>query len=156
VSHEVARLNDDRGEWLWRVAIAPVVEDGPFSALPGVHRELTLLEGDGLVLEIDGGVVECRRGEVVRFSGGAATRAVLNRGPVMDVNVMSRDGVERTMTVERGPCAIDAFDCAVALVDSVVEFDGRVVELAKRDALVGAETTMQLVQGELAVVRPRR
>jgi hypothetical protein len=69
---------------------------------------------------------------------------------------MSRDGVERTMTVERGPCAIDAFECAVALVDSVVEFDSRVVELAKRDALVGAETTMQMVQGELAVVRSRR
>ena len=155
VSYEVARENDESGEWKWRLAIAPIVEDGPFSVLTGVHRELTLLEGDGLVLTIDGNMVMCRRGEVVDFSGDAHTHAALTKGPVVDLNVMSRLGVERTMRIVAAPASIEDFDCLVALDDVVVEFEGRAESLAARDALVG-EGSVQLRRGSVAVVRPRR
>ncbi len=155
VSYEVARENDESGEWKWRLAIAPIVEDGPFSVLTGVHRELTLLEGEGLVLTIDGNMVMCRRGEVVDFSGDAHTHAALTKGPVVDLNVMSRAGSERTMQIVDAPASIEDIDCLVALDDVVVEFDGRAEMLAVRDALVG-DGLVQLRSGTVAVVRPRR
>jgi len=155
VSYEVARDNDESGEWRWRLAIAPITEDGPFSVLTGVHRELTLLEGEGLVLTIDGNMVTCRRGEVVDFSGDAHTHAALTKGAVVDLNVMSRAGSERTMQIIAVPRSIDGFDCVVALNDVVVEFDGHSESLTVRDALVGGGA-LQLRSGAIAVVRPRR
>jgi len=155
VSYEVARDNDESGEWRWRLAIAPITEDGPFSVLTGVHRELTLLEGEGLVLTIDGNMVTCRRGEVVDFSGDAHTHAALTKGAVVDLNVMSRAGSERTMQIIAVPRSIDGFDCVVALNDVVVEFDGHSESLTVRDALVGGGA-LQLRSGSVAVVRPRR
>ncbi len=58
-SYEVASDRNVDGVWTWRVAIAPVVADGPFSAMPGVDRELVVIEGNGMVLEVDGESVEC-------------------------------------------------------------------------------------------------
>lgn len=156
VSHEVVRLADENGEWLWRVAIAPIVEDGPFSPFPGVHRELTLIEGSGLVLTIDGEQVKCPDGGVVRFWGGATTRATLTNGPVVDLNVMSREGHEMAIMIARGPGVTGEFVCVVALEDSTVEFREDVVALAARDAIVGAGTGLRLLSGRFAVVRARR
>ena len=155
VSYEVMREADATGEWSWRVAIAPIVEDGPFSVLPGVHRELTLLEGEGLVLTIDGNMVQCRRGEVVDFSGDAHTHAALTSGPVVDLNVMSRAGHERSMKVVEGSAEIDHFDCLVALDQSTVVFEGTTIELSTRDALIGGGSAT-LRSGRVAVFAPRR
>lgn len=155
VSYEVARLNDESGEWLWRVAIAPIVEDGPFSVLNGVHRELTLVEGEGLVLTIDGNLVQCRRGQVVDFSGDAHTHAALTHGPVVDLNVMSRAGHERTLRVVTAPSTIERFDCLVALDHSSLDYDGSTTELAPKDALMG-DGSVVLRSGCLAVISPRR
>ena len=155
VSYEVARDNDESGEWTWRLAIAPIVEDGPFSVLTGVHRELTLLEGDGLILTIDGNMVACHRGEVVEFSGDAHTHAALTNGQVVDLNVMSHTGFERMLRIVTAPASIDEFDCLVALDDVVVEFEGCTESLSVRDALIG-DDPVQLRSGSVAVVRPRR
>jgi hypothetical protein len=155
VSYEVARFNHESGEWLWRVAIAPIVEDGPFSVLNGVHRELTLLEGEGLVLTIDGNMVQCRKGQVADFSGDAHTHAALTHGPVVDLNVMSRDGHERTMTVVTGSTNVDNFDCLVALERSTVEYGGMTTDLSPKDALVGSGSVL-LRSGCLAVISTRR
>lgn len=155
VSYEVARENDESGEWTWRLAIAPIVDDGPFSVLTGVHRELTLIEGEGLVLTIDGNMVACRRGEVVDFSGDAHTHAALTSGPVVDLNVMARAGSERTMQIVAAPASITGFDCVVALDGVVVEVEGQTELLATRDALMGGGP-VQLRSGSVAVVRPRR
>ena len=67
-SYEVASDRNAVGEWTWRIAIAPVVEDGPFSVMPGVYRELVVIEDNGMVLEADGVSVECLPGQVIRFS----------------------------------------------------------------------------------------
>ena len=156
VSYEVARDNDAAGEWRWRLAIAPITEDGPFSPLPGVHRELTLIEGDGLVLTIDGNMVGCNPGEVVRFAGYAHTHAALTQGPVVDLNVMSREDAPMTMLVTRGPMTIDTFTALVALTVSTVTLDDATYTLQPRDALVGVDTSVRLTSGTAAVIRPMR
>ena len=51
-SYEVVSDRDTSDHWSWRVAIAPVVQDGTFSSLAGVDRELVVIEGNGMVLDI--------------------------------------------------------------------------------------------------------
>lgn len=78
----------------WRVSMAGVVEDGPFSAFPGIDRTLAVLEGEGLRLEVEGQASQTvlRGGEPAIFPGDVPTRATLLGGPVVDLNVMTRRG----------------------------------------------------------------
>ena len=79
----------------WRISLATITHDGPFSLFPGVDRTLALVEGPGLTLDID----DSRRfmlGEentVLEFPGEAAIIATLNGGPTIDFNVMTRRAV---------------------------------------------------------------
>ncbi|TFW35803.1 HutD/Ves family protein [Massilia horti] len=76
----------------WRVSLATIAEDGPFSLFPGVDRTLALVEGHGLSLTIDGNerVLQCDDEPVVDFAGESRVYAKLNRGPSLDFNVMTR------------------------------------------------------------------
>ncbi|MCG3056381.1 HutD family protein, partial [Escherichia coli] len=35
----------------WRISVADIADDGPFSAFPGVDRQIALLEGAGVHLQ---------------------------------------------------------------------------------------------------------
>jgi environmental stress-induced protein Ves len=76
----------------WRISLATIADDGPFSLFPGVDRTLALLEGHGVTLDIDGEnrVLQCDDEPVVSFPGEARVLAKLNRGPTTDFNVMTR------------------------------------------------------------------
>lgn len=81
------------GDFLWRISLADVATDGPFSAFEGYDRVITLVRGAGMVLTIDG--VEHRVDapfEPLGFSGGSRTDCVLIGGPIVDFNVMTRSG----------------------------------------------------------------
>ena len=45
----------------WRVSVADIAHDGPFSAFPGVDRTLVLLAGDGMRLATAGRPVQTVR-----------------------------------------------------------------------------------------------
>jgi environmental stress-induced protein Ves len=75
----------------WRVSIAEVDRDGPFSTFPGVDRILVLLAGGGLRLSGSGEPIELRAlGEPCAFDGGAPLQCTLFRGPVQNFNLMIR------------------------------------------------------------------
>lgn len=80
------------GDFAWRVSMARVEADGPFSSFPGVDRSLAILEGDGMRLEIDGcePVVLTVESPPFLFAADAATSAQLVDGPIVDLNVMTR------------------------------------------------------------------
>ena len=81
----------------WRVSMAGVASDGPFSVFPGIDRTLAVLSGDGLVLEIEG-IGERRltpESPPLAFPADAPTTAQLTGGPITDLNVMTRRGVFR-------------------------------------------------------------
>ena len=86
----------------WRVSIATVATDGPFSTFPDVDRTLTVLEGDGLRLAIgDARPVALHKGsDPLSFAADVPTDARLLGAPVTDLNVMTRRGVWRR-TVRR-------------------------------------------------------
>jgi uncharacterized protein len=90
VSPEGAGLDD----FDWRVSMARVEAGGPFSLFPGVDRTLSILEGDGIVLDIEGRqpVTLTSASAPYGFSADAATNAELIGGPITDLNVMTRRG----------------------------------------------------------------
>lgn len=76
----------------WRVSIAEIETDGAFSAFPGCDRQIALLDGIGMLLQIDDAEpVEMRdRLQFVAFAGEARTSTRLLSGPVRDFNVIWR------------------------------------------------------------------
>ena len=74
----------------WRVSIAQVGSDGPFSHLPDIDRSLWLLAGDGVRLDVDGReVVLAHALQRFDFAGETPIRCALRRGPCEDLNVMT-------------------------------------------------------------------
>lgn len=76
----------------WRVSMARVEADGPFSAFEGVDRTLTVLEGTGIALSVadDAPVELTPRSAPFAFPGDRPSAAVLRGGPIKDLNVMTR------------------------------------------------------------------
>ncbi|MFI8876890.1 HutD family protein [Streptomyces sp. NPDC055243] len=76
----------------WRVSIADVDAEGAFSPFPGIDRVITLVEGEGMVLTVDGTPQPVEPLSPFAFSGDAATDCRLEAGAVRDMNVMTRRG----------------------------------------------------------------
>ena len=55
-TREILRM-PDQTDWNWRLSIAEIERDGPFSVFPGVDRELVLIHGNGLRLRFSDGEV---------------------------------------------------------------------------------------------------
>lgn len=81
------------GDFDWRVSIAHIASDGPFSAFPGVDRVITLLSGGGVHLQSDDGQVIHRLDVPLvpfAFAGETPIHARLLAGDCHDFNVMTR------------------------------------------------------------------
>ncbi|MGW4894904.1 HutD/Ves family protein [Kitasatospora sp. NPDC004240] len=95
VTREVAGFPDGAGlaDFAWRVSLADVATAGPFSVFPGVDRVITLVDGPGMALSVDGAerVIDTPY-RPFAFAGDAATDCRLLGGPVVDFNVMTRRG----------------------------------------------------------------
>ena len=78
----------------WRVSMASVANDGPFSSFAGIDRTLSILDGEGMVLAVAGRepVTLKRASDPYAFPADAETSATLLKGPITDLNVMSRRG----------------------------------------------------------------
>lgn len=99
---EIARADDDNG-LLWRLSMAQVVEDGPFSLFPGIDRSLTVIDGPGFTLAGNGWR---RRADLlvpVGFAGDVPVAAQAVAGAAVDVNVMwRRDTLQARVRVGLG------------------------------------------------------
>lgn len=124
----------------WRISMAPVVSDGPFSVFPGIDRTLSILTGDGMMLSVEGMAPTVLGGNSVpfSFSGDAKTEAVLQAGPITDLNVMTRRGrfSHHVTRIEQG--GEIEFSADAALVILVVTGKAQVsqVELDPLDAVI--------------------
>ncbi|GAA0455056.1 HutD/Ves family protein [Streptomyces olivaceiscleroticus] len=143
----------------WRVSLADVDRDGPYSPLPGVRRILTMVAGAGMELTVDGvRTAVTERFRPVSFAGGAATDCRLAAGPVVNFNVMVRDGrCTADVVMARGRhavCAAPGPDGAVLVVAVAGETlltpaaAGEPVRLGRYDAaLLAAGTAADLDAG---------
>ena len=80
----------------WRVSIAEIEKDGPFSTFPGIDRTLVVLAGSGMRLTgLRDEPVDLRLYDLVAFAGEAEVESRLRDGPTRDLNVMTRRGALR-------------------------------------------------------------
>ncbi|PTM93625.1 HutD family protein [Mycoplana dimorpha] len=131
----------------WRVSMATVASDGPFSAFPGIDRTLSILSGDGMALDIDGRPPVRLTGDdaPLPFPADAPTSATLLGGTITDLNVMTRRGafshtVTRLKVSEPAPLNSDA---TVTLIlchkgDVTLTVGDRDVRLSTLDSAIAA------------------
>ncbi|BDU55153.1 MULTISPECIES: HutD family protein [unclassified Limnohabitans] len=81
------------GDFDWRVSIAHIASDGPFSAFPGVDRIITLISGGGVHLKSSDGDVDHLLNVPLlpfAFKGETDINASLLDDDCHDFNVMTR------------------------------------------------------------------
>ncbi len=98
---ELARSGGD--DFRWRISIAEIESDGPFSPFPGIERDLVLLDGNGIELDIDDAPARriVQRFERVHFAGESSVQCRLVAGPTRDFNVMARRDLVRAEVIAR-------------------------------------------------------
>jgi len=81
---ELARsAGDDLDAFDWRISMADVKTSGDFSKFSGLQRILTVLEGQGLVLHIDGEARQLNTLQSAQFSGSSAVSCELIAGKLL-------------------------------------------------------------------------
>ena len=94
VTTEVAAFPEGAGlaDFDWRVSIARIDGDGPFSLFPGIDRTLALLSGGPVTLTgRDWQKTLSPGSDPIAFDGGDSVEALV-AAPSTDLNVMSRRG----------------------------------------------------------------
>ncbi len=90
VTHEIAR-SDKHGDAGWRISLATIDRDGPFSDFSGYDRTIVPLDGGGFELSFDDGsaVLLDRRCVPFRFAGEKKVFCRLLDGRSRDLNAMT-------------------------------------------------------------------
>lgn len=109
VTRTIVREGDE-----WRVSIAKVGKDGPYSGFEGLKRVSYVLRGEGVMLRDAENTIELRPREAIEYDGDRSWQATLIGGPVRALNIMSKAGryrmkvnpVTRSIAVEPGRAAI--------------------------------------------------
>lgn len=150
----------------WRISIADIAADGPFSVFPGVDRVLTVIAGRGLSLAVEGlGTVAMDAASPpLAFPGEAACGATLSGGPIRDLNLMVRRGAylaaARRGVADGASALTGEAEATLVLALDPLEVDGQT--LAAEDAvLLGRGESVRLsavaarvVIGEIDLTRP--
>ncbi|GAA5061945.1 HutD/Ves family protein [Streptomyces similanensis] len=147
------------GDFGWRVSIADVASGGPFSAFPGVDRIITLVDGPGMTLTVDGVARQVDTAyEPFAFSGDAVTECRLLDGPIVDFNVMVRrsEMTARVRVVRAGTSVrAAAGTCVLAIVlDGSAALGQAEIRLGRLDAVLlsDGDGDSFTVDGVLAIV----
>lgn len=166
VTTEIAVFPPGAGldDFSWRISMARVEADGPFSLFPGVDRTLMLLDGEGLHLTVEGQSLLhlARPHQTAAFPADVAASARLDAGPITDLNVMTRRDVCRAdvsllrVAGEYRLDTVDALTVVFADGDGLrADTGGRPVVLERRDAAVldpGATAVLGAAEPCAAVV----
>lgn len=129
-TREILAHPSDTENFDWRLSIADIQVDGPFSPFPGYARTIMLLEGDGMRLQIgDTPAVTVReKFRALDFDGSSATYCTLTGGPIRDFNIMSAKAriTHTHQVVEHFPFSTSAPRSAAASVIFALHGDMRV------------------------------
>lgn len=127
----------------WRISMATVANDGPFSIFTGIDRTLSILDGNGMSLTVDGqeAVLLTCASPPLAFAADVTVAAKLLDGPITDLNVMTRRGryrhsVERVsgrFSVSKQAQTETVFVLAMGDVSTVL--DHKPVDLMALDAM---------------------
>jgi len=147
VTREIAASPAGAGmeDFDWRISMATVAQDGPFSTFPGIDRTLFLLDGDGMVLRFEStDEVFLAAGDMHGpFAADIPTDARLTGGEITDLNIMTRRGrvshraryrrIEGSAHITPQQCTLAVFGVDGAL--KVAQGDD-LLDLYPRDCLI--------------------
>ena len=77
------------GRALWRLSLATIEHDGPFSEFRGYDRTIVAIDGGAVELEIEGERVRLARAQPYDFPGEAQVTCRVRGGAARDLNVMT-------------------------------------------------------------------
>lgn len=142
---EVAAFPPGAGmdNFVWRVSIAVVRGDGPFSDFPGIDRILSVLEGQLSLAVADAPEMRLTPAEApFAFPADVAAWGAPVGGDVRDLNVMVRRG-QCTASVERLPAGTarvvggdEDWLKILATGEAIVAHDGSTETLTRYDAML--------------------
>ena len=158
-SYEIASDRNEAGEWTWRLAMAPVNEDGPFSRIECVNRYLAVVEGAGMLLSVDRKKLQCLPMQVVRFRGDAITEATLTDGPILDINLMvRRKEADGEMAIVATAGLLNRASSVVAVGESAqVKCGDSTIDLARHDSILECDAeAVSLISGTVCVILVKR
>jgi environmental stress-induced protein Ves len=93
-TREIARFPTDAGndDFQWRVSVAEVNSAAPFSAFPGIDRQIALLDGEGFTMTLDGQHTHALTTPFApfAFAGEAHVDVAMAGGATRDFNLMVR------------------------------------------------------------------
>jgi uncharacterized protein len=134
----------------WRLSMADVASDGPFSRFEGLVRILTVVEGNGMDLISAERQQAAVYGLPVRFDGALGIESKLRDGPLRDLNLMFNPMLcEGAVTLLKGPldevlsagaklcCAVFALRGAAQVNKTIRLFAGDTMLLDKGSAQLG-------------------
>ncbi|MEO6912690.1 MAG: HutD family protein [Candidatus Baltobacteraceae bacterium] len=140
---EIAASSED-GPPIWRLSIAQIERDGPFSEFAGYDRTILPTRGNGVILSLDDAqdITLDRLGVPFSFRGESKTMSRLIDGPVTDLNMMTRrevcsHGVD-THSLTPAGISVNAADiCFVYALagDLALEREGVPITLAAGDTV---------------------
>ena len=158
-TREVASVPAGAVDFDWRISIADVTAAGDFSSFPGVDRILTVIEGELMVVIVDGEEHAMEQYRPFRFSGDSATSCALPVGDTRDLNVMTRRGAFKgflSIVELSKKRAHPVFDDQFALLlkgNAVVTAGGEEAKLGALDTVRGDDPAPEVLgRGFLAVI----
>ena len=119
LTREIALAPAGAGGFDWRLSLAEVERDAPFSAFPGIDRCIVLLRGAGMRLRSADGRLDHlldRPLTPFHFSGDMPLAATVLGGQSSDFNVMTRRGAwSYELAVERHASVLRPADVTLLL-----------------------------------------
>ncbi|SLN57664.1 hypothetical protein TRL7639_03148 [Falsiruegeria litorea R37] len=111
----------------WRLSIADVDRDGPFSCFPGLSRILTVIEGNGMTLHTDDATLSAQPHQPLAFAGDLPVTGRLIDGPVRNFNlIFDPQHVRPSVRLHQGPQTLNLApaDHAVHCLNGTVDLNG--------------------------------
>jgi environmental stress-induced protein Ves len=141
--------------FLYRISIADVASDGPFSRFPGYDRHIMLLAGSGMTLECaaHGSIELSAPFEPRAFDGDWDVQGTLTAGPVRDLNVIvDRERASASLAV-RVLLAPETLACDRGTTCLIHVIEGALMGAAQGDTLVARRPFPLVPLGAAARVR---
>lgn len=152
---ELLREDGPKG-LLFRLSMASVIEDGPFSIFPGIERNLTVISGPGFRLDGPGLSLLCKPLVPVAFAGDLPVQAVeTGNRPSNDFNVMTARALPiPDVTCETAPTSLPAGGTLYLFALAPVVING--VPVDRHDLIVTEGSARIDGTGPVIAVRRRR
>lgn len=160
LTREIAWGGPSSADFDWRISVAEVARDAPFSAFPGIDRCIALLHGAGMRLRSRDGRIDHRLTEPLapfHFTGDVPLVATLVAGASRDFNVMVRRGAFRAeVTCHRGAARWHGGDVTLLLcvAGSWRVIAGEPIALSPMQALLWREPIAAVRVAPLSVAAP--